>query len=143
MSRAKAKHGDIVRVRFTGKLDDGEIFDSSDESGLLVFKVGDDDIIPGLEDAVVGMTPGEQRTVKIPAERAYGPHISSRVHQFGRKQFPSHVIPETGKVLQIRQCQGIVQAKVVAVSESNVTIDMNHPLAGRDLIFDLQLVEIG
>jgi peptidylprolyl isomerase len=139
---SRAKHGDTVRVKFTGKLDDGEIFDSSDESGLLEFKVGDDEIIPGLEDAVLGMVPGEQRTVTIPADRAYGPHISSRVHQFGRKQFSSHVIPEIGKVLQIRQCQGIVRAKVVAVSESNVTIDMNHPLAGRDLIFDLQLVEI-
>ena len=142
MSQATAKHGDIVRVQFTGKLDDGQIFDSSAESGLLEFKVGEDDMIPGLEDAVIGMKPGEQRTVTIPADRAYGPRISERVHEFGRRQFSSNVIPEIGKVLQIRQCQRIVQARVIAVSESNVTLDMNHPLAGRDLTFDLHLVEI-
>lgn len=142
MSQATAKHGDIVKVQFTGKLDDGQIFDSSAESGLLEFKVGEDDMIPGLEDAVIGMKPGDQRTVTIPADRAYGPRMSGRVHEFGRRQFPSNIIPETGTVLQIRQCQRIVQARVIAVSESKVTLDMNHPLAGRDLTFDLHLVEI-
>lgn len=142
LEMSQAKHGDTVRVRFTGMLDDGQIFDSSAESGLLEFRVGDEEIIPGLEDAVLGMKPGEQRTVTIPADRAYGPSIKERVHEFGRKQFPSHIIPEIGKDFPIRQCQRIIRARVIAVSDSKVTLDMNHPLAGRDLTFDLQLVEI-
>lgn len=140
---ASAKPGDKVQVHYTGKLDDGTVFDTSTDRAPLEFTIGSGQIIPGFEEAVVGMQPGESKTTRISADQAYGPYHEDRVVQVDRSQFPAHINPETGQQLQIRQPDG--QAMVVTVTEvsdSNVTLDANHPLAGQDLTFDIQLVAI-
>lgn len=139
----QAKQGDAVRVHYTGRLDDGEVFSTSVGQVPLEFTIGDGRILPGFEQAVVGMSPGESRTVAIPADQAYGPYDEEMVLEVDRSQIPAHIEPEVGDELRIRRQDGETFAvSVIAVSESSVTLDANHPLAGKDLTFDIQLVEI-
>lgn len=140
---AQAKIGDTVKVHYTGKLDDGTIFDSSANRDPLQFTIGESRIIPGFEQAVIGMNPGESKTTKIPADKAYGPRHKEMVVVVGREQIPADLEPEVGQQLQIRQPDGrAIVVTVTDVSNSSVTLDANHPLAGKDLTFDIQLVEI-
>lgn len=140
---AQAKKGDTVRIHYTGKLEDEEVFDSSVDREPLEFILGDGKIIPGFEEAVVGMAPGESKTVSIPPEKAYGPHRKELVADIERNRIPDSLELQVGKHVQLRQPNGgMVQAKVTSMSESKVTIDANHPLAGKDLTFDIKLVEI-
>lgn len=140
---SKAKKGDIVGIHYTGKLDNGEVFDSSDDRDPLKFKICDGQVIPGLEDAVIGMEQGETKSVKIPAEKAYGPHQDELVGAVDKSKFPIHIKPKMGDKLKIEFPDG--KTKIVTVtdiSEQKVTLDANHPLAGKDLLFDIQLLEI-
>ena len=140
---AQAKDSDTVRVHYMGKLDDGSVFDTSRDSDPLEFTIGTGKIITGFEHAVIGMNTGESKTVKITSDEAYGPYQKEMVAVVEREQFPDHLNPEVGQQLQIPQENGrklIVQ--VTEVSESSVTLDANHPLAGKDLTFDIELVEI-
>ncbi|MFQ6057453.1 MAG: peptidylprolyl isomerase [Anaerolineae bacterium] len=140
---AQAKHGDTVKVHFTGKLEDGTVFDTSINRDPLQFTIGEGQIIPGFEQAVVGMNPGESKTTKVPADKAFGPHREEMVLVVERNQLPVHLQPKVGQQLQMRQADGqIILVKVTDVSESSVTLDANHPLAGKDLTFDIQLIEI-
>ena len=140
---AQAKHGDTVKVHYTGKLEDGTVFDTSINRDPLQFTIGEGQIIPGFEQAVVGMNPGESKTTKVPADKAYGPHYKERVLAADRNQFPVDLKPEVGQKLQIRRTDGQTsEVTVTDVSESSVTLDANHPLAGKDLTFDIQLIEI-
>jgi len=140
---AKAKEGDTVKVHYTGKLEDGTVFDSSVDRDPLQFTIGEGRIIAGFEEAVVGMSPGESKTVEVPAEKAYGPHLEEMVQVVDRDQFPENLEPKVGDHLQIRVAgDQIVVVRVTDVSESSVTLDANHPLAGKDLTFDIELVEI-
>lgn len=135
--------GDTVKVHYTGRLDDGTVFDSSLEREPLEFTTGSGEVIPGFEEGVIGMNVGDTKTITIPAEQAYGPHRTDLVAVFEREQFPPDLSPEIGQQLQLRQQNG--QPFVVTVTEvcdTCVTLDANHPLAGKDLTFDLQLVEI-
>jgi peptidylprolyl isomerase len=139
----QAKYGDTVKVHYTGKLDDGTIFDSSFDSDPLEFTIGEGHVIQGFEQAVVGMDLNETKTVKIPVDKAYGPRRDDLVVVVNRSQLPADLEPEIGEQLEGRQPDGnIVVATVVDVSESSVTLDANHPLTGKDLTFDIQLVEI-
>ncbi|UCD71155.1 MAG: peptidylprolyl isomerase [Syntrophobacterales bacterium] len=139
----KAKNGDTVKVHYTGKLEDGTVFDSSENREPLEFTVGEGKIIPGVEQVVVGMSPGESKTKKIPADQAFGPYRDELVVEVDRQQIPADVKLEVGKRLQFRHTNGrATQALVTGVSESKVTLDANHPLARSDLIFDIQLLEI-
>ena len=141
---AAAKDGDKVKVHYTGKLDDGTVFDSSDGRDPLEFTIGEGQIIPGFETGVQGMEPGEAKTVKIPADQAYGPHREEGVLVVNRTELPPDMNPEVGEELEVRYQEG--QATVVRVTdaaEETVTLDANHPLAGKDLTFDIELVEIG
>jgi peptidylprolyl isomerase len=139
---ANPQRGDTVRVHYTGRLADGTVFDSSEESGPLELTVGDGEVIPGFEEAVVALQPGEQRTVTIPADQAYGPHLPELVVSVDRAEFPSHIDPVVGQALQVPQEDGGAAIVMVAeVSASQVVLDANHPLAGEDLTFDLQLAE--
>ena len=139
-----AENGKTVKVHYTGKLDNGEIFDTSAEREPLEFTLGEGSLIPGFENAIIGMTPGESKTVKIPSEEAYGPHIGDMVRKVEKTQLPSDFKPEVGQRLQIPQKDGMVLfVKVTEITESDVTLDGNHPLAGEDLTFDLDLIEIG
>ncbi len=139
----QAKNGDIVKVHYTGKLDDGSIFDSSVDRGPLEFTVGDGNIIPRFEQAVIGMNPSESKTIKIPSDEAYGPHREEMVMAIEREKFPPHISPEVGQQLQVPKTDGnTVVFLVTDVTESQVTLDANHPLAGKDLTFDIELLEI-
>ena len=140
---AQAKQGDTVNVHYTGKLEDGAVFDSSVGREPLQFKIGGSEVIPDFEQAVVGMSPGESKTVKIPHQRAYGPHRAEMVLAAGRDKFPPDFQPEVGQHLQLRQDDGYTFfVTVTEVSEKGVILDANHPLAGKDLTFDMQLVGI-
>jgi peptidylprolyl isomerase len=139
----QAKSGDTVKVHYTGKLEDGTEFDTSVQGDPLQFTIGAGQIIPGFEQAIVGMSPGESKTAEISADQAYGPHRSERVLVVDRGQFPPHIDPQVGQHLEIRQADNQTMNVVVTdVSDSDVTLDANHPLAGQDLTFDIQLVEI-
>lgn len=139
----QAKQGNKVKVDYTGKLKDGSVFDSSASREPLEFMIGNGQVIPDFEDAVVGMNPGDSKTIEIPAARAYGPRHEDLVIAIDREQFPTDINPEVGDQLQISQPDG--RASVVTVTDindSSVTLDANHPLAGEDLTFDIQLVEV-
>jgi FKBP-type peptidyl-prolyl cis-trans isomerase 2 len=139
----QAKPGDTVQVHYTGKLEDGTVFDSSAERDPLQFTIGGQEIIPGFEQAVIGMSPGESKTEKIPVEQAYGPHREEMVLEIDRQQIPPELEPEVGQQLQIQQAPGqVVPVIVTDISDSSVTLDANHPLAGENLVFDIQLVAI-
>ncbi|MQA31764.1 MAG: peptidylprolyl isomerase [Luteitalea sp.] len=140
---AHPRSGDKVKVHYTGRLDDGRIFDSSKEQDPLELTLGDTQVIPGIEEAVKNMEPGEAKTVMVPAERAFGPHQSELVVQVDRAEFPAHIEPTVGQRLQVRRDDGVVtEVRVAEVSDEEVILDANHPLAGQNLTFDLQLVEI-
>ena len=142
---AQAKTGDTVKIRFTGKLEDGTVFSSTTNQEPLEFKLGEGRIIPGVEKAVEGMNVGESKTVEVPPEQAYGQHQAELIQEVSRDRFPKGVEPQVGQKFEIPRPneQGPAMAvRVVDVSESTVTLDANHPLAGRDLTFDLELLEI-
>ncbi|HSK21470.1 MAG TPA: peptidylprolyl isomerase [Longimicrobiales bacterium] len=140
---ASAKSGDTVRVHYTGKLEDGSVFDSSDGRDPLEFTVGSGQVIPGFDQAVAGMSPGEEREVKIPAAEAYGDRKDDLVIVVERSQLPPDIDPDVGQQLQLSQEGRAFVVTVADVNEQNITLDANHPLAGEDLTFELQLVEIG
>jgi len=139
----EAKNGDTVQVHYTGKLNDGTVFASSYDNEPLKFTVGEKKLIPAFEDTVVGMNPGESRTINIPSAEAYGPRSEDLVVLVDRAQFPENIEPQLGMELEIHQGDGMaVPVMVTEISEWNVTLDANHPLAGKDLTFDIELVEI-
>ncbi|NWF75756.1 MAG: peptidylprolyl isomerase [Nitrospirae bacterium] len=139
----QAKIGDTVKVHYTGKLNDGTIFDTSEGREPLKFTIGEGHIIPGFEQAIIGMSINESKTIKIPSDNAYGPYRKEMVVVVQRNQLPSHIKPEKGLHLRIPGPDG--QGFVVIItdmSDSTITLDGNHPLAGKDLTFDIQLIEI-
>jgi FKBP-type peptidyl-prolyl cis-trans isomerase 2 len=139
----QAKPGDTVKIHYTGRLDDGTVFDSSVNREPLEFTLSGGQVIPGFDEAVLGMSPGESKTQKIPMDQAYGPHREEMVLEISRQQIPPELEPEVGQQLQVQQENGqAIPVFVTEVTESNVTLDANHPLAGEDLTFDIQLVEI-
>ena len=140
---AQAENGRTVRVHYTGKLADGSVFDSSNGRDPLEFQVGSGQVIPGFDSAVTGMTPGESRTVRIPPEQAYGERREELLLKVDRSQFPDGANPEPGQQFQMSQQGG--QSFVVNVAEvdgDQVVLDANHPLAGEELTFELELVEV-
>ena len=142
---SQAKQGDTVRVHYTGKLKDGQVFDSSRQGDPLELTLGEAQVIEGFEQAIEGMSPGQSRTVEILADDAYGQHDPNRVLEVPRDQIPSELTEKiaVGLELQIEQEDGVAVPVVVAeLSDSTITLDANHPLAGSDLTFDLELVEI-
>jgi FKBP-type peptidyl-prolyl cis-trans isomerase 2 len=140
---AQAAAGNTVKVHYTGKLDDGVQFDSSVGGEPLEFTLGSGGIIPGFENAVLGMATGETKTVRIPSDEAYGPHQPDKVQEVERDKFPADINLEVGRRLQAVAAGGeTMDLVIVAVREASVTLDFNHPLAGKDLTFELELVEI-
>jgi|SRR5919199_474602 peptidylprolyl isomerase len=139
----QAKPGDTVKIHYTGKLDDGTVFDSSVNREPLEFTIDGGQVIPGFEKAVMGMSPGDSKTEKIPMDQAYGPYRQEMVIEVSRQQLPPDLQPEVGLQLQVQQPNGqAVPVFVTEVTDATVTLDANHPLAGEDLTFDIQLVEI-
>lgn len=139
----KAKEGDTVKVHYTAKLQDGEVVDTTQKQDPWEFTLGEGHVIRGFEEAVIGMNPGESKTIDIPSDKAYGPYQQERILSIDRSKFPKHITPEVGQYLRIPQPGGATATVTITeVTESKVTIDGNHPLAGKDLVFDIQLVEI-
>jgi peptidylprolyl isomerase len=140
---AQAKQGDTVKVHYTGTLDDGTIFDTSADREPLQFTIGGGQVIPGFDTAVMDMSPGEIRVSIIPAEDAYGMHSEELVTDVDRERFPADMELEIGQQLQVGLADG-QQAIVMVVdlSDTVVTLDANHPLAGQNLTFEIELVEI-
>jgi peptidylprolyl isomerase len=140
---AQAKQGDTVQIHYTGKLQDGTVFDSSVDREPLSFSLGSGQVIPGFESAVVGMSPGETKTAQIGSDDAYGPRRSEMVLVVEREKIPDEIPLDIGQRLQLQGPQGQTMPVVVAeVSDAEVTLDANHPLAGEDLTFDIELVAI-
>ena len=139
----EAKHGDTVEVHYTGTLEDGTVFDSSLEREPLEFTLGEGKMIPGFEEAVRGMQVGQSKTVTITADKAYGPHRDDRILLIKREQLPEDLNPEVGQRLQMRQTEGpTIPVIVTEVFETAIVVDANHPLAGKDLTFEIELLEI-
>jgi peptidylprolyl isomerase len=138
-----AQNGDKVRVHYTGKLDDGSVFDSSEGGTPLEFTLGHGQVIPGFDQGVVGMEPGQSRTLNIPVDQAYGPQQADRMFEIERAELPPNLALQVGMRLQGNQPGGrAVEVTVVEFDDTRVKMDANHPLAGKDLTFDIKLVEI-
>lgn len=139
-----AKAGDAVKIHYTGKLSDGTIFDTSEGNEPLSFTVGNGEVIPGFEQAVVGMRVGEKKEVTIEVEMAYGDRNDALSQTVARDQLNLGMEPEEGMSIEMHTPDGtIIPLLITEVTESTVTLDANHPLAGQELTFDLELVEIG
>jgi peptidylprolyl isomerase len=143
-STAVAKDGNTVSVLYVGMLENGSVFDSNVNTTPLVFTVGAHTVIPGFENAVIGMSKGQVKTVQIPVDRAYGPYRSDLLMTVNRSLFPADTPPEIGKYYSVRNpADGSTNVvKVVDVSRDTVTIDQNHTLAGQNLTFTIRLVGI-
>lgn len=140
---AKVKSGDTIKVHYTGKLNDGNVFDSSVDADPLQFTLGQQQIIPGFEEGVIEMEPGEKKTIEIPADAAYGPRREELIQTVERSMLPDSIKLKEGLRLTAQDPDGQpFSVTVAAFDDDNVTLDGNHPLAGQDLIFDVELVEI-
>jgi len=141
---AEAKNGDTVKVHYKGTLEDGTIFDSSHERGPLEFTLGENKVIEAFERAVVGMGEGDNKNVTIPPEEAYGDYQDNLVIELERDKVPPDISPEVGMMLQLTSDDGrATNVLVTDVSDQSITLDANHPLAGKTLNFEINLVEIG
>jgi len=139
-----AKQGDTVRVHYRGKLQDGSVFDETFDREPLRFTIGGGELIPGFEEAVVGMKPGDSKTTEVPVEKAFGPYLEERVVEVPKNTFARWgPEPVAGERVPIPQQNGpSIDAIVTEVTESKVTVDFNHPFAGQDLTIDIKLLEI-
>jgi peptidylprolyl isomerase len=139
----QVKSGDKVKVHYHGKLQNGETFDSSEGKEPLEFTVGGGQVIKGFDDGVMGMQVGDKKTVEIEVSDAYGEKNEEMIIEFPKTQFPEDMKPEPGMQLMMNNGQGqSFPVLVKEVKEDSVLLDANHPLAGEDLIFDIELVEI-
>lgn len=140
---ANAKVGDTVRVHYTGKLEDGTVFDTSEDGASMEFKIGTGELLKAFEEGVVGMAIGETKTIQIPAEEAYGPRKDEMVFEFDRTRAPENFDAEIGQELQMYRADGKpVTLTVIGKSEKSFTMDCNHSLAGKNLTFDVRVEEI-
>lgn len=138
-----AKAGDTLRIHYTGRLDDGTVFDKSEGREPLGFTLGSGEIIPGLENGVVGMEVGETRAVTIAPEEAYGARDEGKIQSVPREAIPADIPTDPGTQLNVTTQEGQTIPVVVSkTTESHVELDANHPLAGQTLTFDVTLVEI-
>jgi peptidylprolyl isomerase len=139
----KAQKGDKVRVHYTGKLADGEVFDTSYHGSPLEFTVGSGELIKGFDDCVNGMGITEKRSVTIPPEGAYGIHHGHLVTDIPKDNIPDNIKPETGHYLEFKNHDGeSFRALIIEILDDTVKVDLNHPLAGKELVFEIELMEI-
>jgi len=136
------QEGQTVKVQYKGTLNDGSVFDSSDENKPLSFQLGQGQVIAGFEKAVSELEVGETKTVQVAADDAYGQVRDDMIGTIPNEQFPDNIEPQEGMMLQMQTPRGAIPIKVVEVTDEGVKIDGNHPLAGEDLTFELTLVEV-
>jgi peptidylprolyl isomerase len=139
---SEAQQGDTVRVHYTGTLADGTVFDTSRDTDPLEFTIGAGQVIPGFDTAVSGMAPGQEKRVVIAPDDAYGERRDDLLVAVERERFPADIEPQVGQQFQMTQEGNTYLVTVRDVSDDAVTLDLNHPLAGEDLTFELELVEI-
>ncbi|HKL14939.1 MAG TPA: peptidylprolyl isomerase [Balneolaceae bacterium] len=140
---SKVKDGNTVKVHYTGTLKDGSVFDTSAEREPLEFKLGEGQLIPGFEKAVIGMEEGESTKIDIPVEEAYGEAREDLIINVPKDQLPEDVEPEVGMQLQVNQPDGQpVPVRIAEITDEELKLDANHPLAGKDLSFEIEVVEI-
>lgn len=136
------KSGDTVTVHYTGKLEDGTVFDSSKDRDPLEFTVGNGQVIPGFEQGVIGMEPGGSKTLTVAPDEGYGQVRKELLVEVRKTDFPKDITPEIGQRLQMQRPDGQqIQVTVAEMKEDMVTLDANHPLAGKTLVFDVELVK--
>jgi peptidylprolyl isomerase len=142
MGRA-VKEGDTIRIHYVSRFEDGSVVDSSEGGASLEMKLGSGEFIRGLEEGVIGMVPGETKTIFMSSDRAYGPYMKEKVFEFHRDRAPQDFNPEIGQQLQMFRADGMpIQVTVVSKTETGFVMDCNHPLAGKNLIFEVTLDEI-
>ena len=140
---SEAQKDNVVKVHYTGKLDNGQVFDTSKDSEPLEFKIGDGKLIPGFEKGVIGMKLQELKTIKIPFAEAYGEIKPELMIEVNNQQLPENLTPEVGMELVSKSQDGQEQIVTIAeVKEGSIVVDANHPLAGEDLTFEVELVDI-
>lgn len=140
---AGARNGDTVKINYTGKLDDGTVFDTSDGREPLSFKLGNRQVIPGFEEAVLGMERGQSKSFKIDCDKAYGPSRDENIMKVALKDLNLDFNPRKGDQLTLQRSDGQqLMVKVSDINESEITLDANHPLCGQDLTFEITLEEI-
>lgn len=138
-----AKTGDKVKIEFSGKIKDGPVFVPEDNPEKAEFTVGKGEVIPGLDEAVIGMEPGETKTVEVSSDRGFGPYNKDMVAELDPKSIPAGQEVQEGQTLELHRADGQkIPAIVLSVTEESVMIDANHPLSGRDLEFTIKLVQI-
>lgn len=141
---SKVEEGHTVKVHYTGTLDDGTVFDTSREREPLEFTLGNGQLIPGFEKAVIGMEAGETTEVSIASEDAYGERREDLELDVSKSDLPDDIDPQVGMQLQMQQQDGnAIPVQITEVKDESVTLDANHPLAGQDLNFEIELIEIG
>ncbi|MEZ5986645.1 MAG: peptidylprolyl isomerase [Hyphomonas sp.] len=139
----QVKNGDTVSIHYKGTLNDGTTFDSSEGRDPLAFQVGSGQIIPGLDVALPGMSVGDKKTVNVPCDQAYGPVNPNMRQEVPRAEIPAEIPTEIGTRLQMQSQTGqVIPVVVVDANEATITLDANHPLAGQDLTFAIELIEI-
>ncbi|NGX56062.1 MAG: FKBP-type peptidyl-prolyl cis-trans isomerase SlyD [Candidatus Anoxychlamydiales bacterium] len=140
---SEAKMGDLVKVHYTAKAENMMIFDSKQQVTPLEFKIGDGQIIPAFESALIGMKAGDNKTINIQSDEAFGPYVDELITKVDKNQLPPNLDLTVGQQLQIQQPDGqVLLVKVLNIADNDITFDANHPLAGKDIIFDINLVEI-
>ena len=143
MANQKAQVGDTVKVHYVGKLPNGEVFDQSKQEEPVSFEIGKGQLIQGFEQAVEGMTIGDKKTEQVPYDFAYGERRDDLILELEKNKIPEHLNPQVGDQLEIKQDEGNnIPVVVKEITEESMTIDANHPLAGQDLTFELELIEI-
>ncbi|KLO23772.1 peptidylprolyl isomerase [Marinitoga sp. 1197] len=139
----KAEKGNTVKVHYTGTLNDGSVFDTSNGREPLEFTLGTGQVIPGFEEAIIGMEIGEKKTITIPSKEAYGEYSEEKVFELPKQNFPSNIDEALGQTVQLGDSTGnVFLAKILEVTDEIVKMDTNHPLAGKDLTFEIELIEI-
>jgi peptidylprolyl isomerase len=138
------KKGDMVKVQYTGMLDDGTVFDKSKDEEPLEFTVGIGQIIPGFDSAIEGMKLNEEKKITIKAEDAYGSKDETLIMKFPRTSLPGNFTPEKGTVIELKGQDGrTIPATITEVTQNDIAVDLNHPMAGEDLTFDIKVVGVG
>lgn len=139
----EAQKGHHVRVNYKGTLTDGTQFDSTHGKEPLEFTLGENQVIPGFENGIIGMKEGENKKVEIPVDQAYGEVNNDLYLEVPRSEFPADITPEAGMPIEVKNNQGqVIVTNIASVQEDTVILDANHPLAGRDLIFEIELVKV-
>ncbi len=136
----KVKQGDKIQVEYTGKLEDNTIFDTNKNKEPLEFTVGQHQVIQGFEQAVMDMELNQEKTVTIPPEQAYGQPDPTRIQEIPKDKIPDNA--KIGDMLTFQTSQGMIQAKLTEIKDNNATLDLNHPLAGKALIFTIKILKI-